>query len=205
MTYPYVELLPTVHETDPAALHPLILYLHGAGERGSNFNGVWRHGPHKFRASNPAFPFIIIAPQCPLRSYWEPERVLTALDDAEARFAVDACRIYLTGLSMGGFGVFETAMYAPGRFAALAPICGGGDVRRAALIAHIPTWVFHGALDDIVPIEHSERMVAALRTAGGNPRYTVYPNAQHDSWTETYNNPEFYSWLLEHQLPQGSG
>jgi hypothetical protein len=111
---------------------------------------------------------------------------------------VDADRIYLTGLSMGGFGTWNLAMTWPGRFAAIAPICGGGNPRNAWSIRHIPTWVFHGAKDPVVPLSMSEDMVSALRQYNGQVTFTVYPEARHDSWTESYDNPELYSWFLEH-------
>jgi predicted peptidase len=112
---------------------------------------------------------------------------------------VDRQRIYLTGLSMGGYGTWSLAMAYPDTFAALAPVCGGGDPGRVGRIKHLPIWVFHGAKDDIVPFEESESMVKALRRAGNDVRFTVYPDARHDSWTETYNNPRLYEWFLSHR------
>lgn len=203
MPYPYMDFRPAGYEDNPETRYPLLLYLHGAGERGTDFKGVLRHGPHKFLSGHPEFQFITIGPQCAPGDYWEADDVLAVLDDVQSRFRIDPKRVYLTGLSMGGFGTFETAIRAPHRFAALAPICGGGDPRQAHLIRKIPTWVFHGAKDDIVPIRYSEIMVEALRAIGGDVRFTVYPEARHDSWTETYNNPELYTWLLEHQRAQG--
>lgn len=199
--YRYLEFVPSDYDKDPAARHPLIVFLHGAGERGRDLKIVERHGPHRYRETHPDFPFIIVAPQCPTGAFWGPRRVLKTLDSALRKLRVDTSRIYLTGLSMGGFGTFYTAMAAPDRFAALAPICGGGDPRRAEEIKHIPIWVFHGGLDEIVPIANSEAIVKALRAAGAEPRYTVYPEAHHDSWTATYENPELYAWFLQHHLP----
>jgi predicted peptidase len=110
---------------------------------------------------------------------------------------VDPDRVYLTGLSMGGYGTWSLAAAHPERFAAIVPICGGGNPADAAKLASLPVWVFHGAKDPTVPLERSKEMVEAIKSAGGNPRFTIYPEAGHDSWTETYNNPELYQWLLE--------
>ena len=114
----------------------------------------------------------------------------------EESINIDQDRIYLTGLSMGGFGAWSLAAEYPGRFAAIAPVCGGGNPLEAGSLAHLPIWVFHGAKDTVVPVEKSREMVAALENAGGNVRFTVYPDSEHDSWTETYNNPELYEWFL---------
>jgi predicted peptidase len=119
------------------------------------------------------------------------------LDDIIRTYRVDRDRVYLTGLSMGGFGTWDLAAAHPEKFAAIAPICGGGNPQNAKKLARLPIWVFHGAKDPTVPIERSREMVEALKAAGANVKFTVYPEAQHDSWTETYNNPEFYQWLLE--------
>ena len=181
---------------------PLVLFLHGAGERGNDLEKVKMHGPPKLVAKEgKEFPFILVSPQCPTGGWWSGDREITALnallDDIVARYRVDVDRIYVTGLSMGGFGAWRLALDYPDRFAAIAPICGGGDPARAERIKHLPVWVFHGAKDNTVPLRASEAMVAALKKAGGNVRFTVYPDAGHDSWTETYNNPELYKWLLK--------
>ncbi len=118
------------------------------------------------------------------------------LDSVIKEYHVDKDRVYLTGLSMGGFGTWALAAAFPGKFAALAPICGGGSPADAAKLARLPIWVFHGAKDNTVPLKRSEEMVEALKAAGGHPKFTVYPDAGHDSWTATYDNPEFYQWLL---------
>jgi len=97
---------------------------------------------------------------------------------------------------MGGYGTWALAAAYPGKFAALAPICGGGNPPEAGKLARLPIWVFHGAKDTTVPLKRSEEMIEALKAAGGNPKFTVYPDAGHDSWTATYDNPEFYTWLL---------
>ncbi len=179
---------------------PLVLFLHGAGERGSDLNRVKIHGPAKLAAGGRDFPFILVAPQCPDEAWWDHATLTALLDEVGDRYAVDRRRVYLTGLSMGGYGTWDLATRQPERFAAIAPICGGGVAYLAARrLKEVPTWVFHGAKDQVVPISESERMVEALKGAGANVRFTVYPEAGHDSWTETYNNPEFYEWLLSHR------
>lgn len=180
---------------------PLILFLHGAGERGSDLSLVKKHGPPKLIDQGKEFPFIVVSPQCPTTSWW-PEQVdaLTALlDEVRSKYAVDAERVYLTGLSMGGFGTWTLASRYPERFAALAPICGGGDKYLVSRLKSVPVWVFHGAKDPVVPLQSSTDMVEALKRAGGDVQLTVYPEAQHDSWTETYNNPKLYEWFLSHR------
>ena len=124
------------------------------------------------------------------------------LDHLVARYRVDEGKLYVTGLSMGGTGTWHLALGHPYRFAAIAPICGVGDPGRAARIKHLPVWVFHGARDETIPPGHSEDMVDALEHYGGNVRLTMYPDAGHDSWTETYNNPELYEWFLGHRKHQ---
>jgi len=120
------------------------------------------------------------------------------LDEILASYKVDRDRVYLTGLSMGGFGTWALAAAHPERFAAIVPICGGGNPADAGRLKDLPIWVFHGAKDRAVPLERSEVMVNAIRKAGGSPKFTVYPEAGHDSWTGAYTDPELYKWLLKH-------
>ncbi|MGE0605628.1 MAG: PHB depolymerase family esterase [Pirellulales bacterium] len=176
---------------------PLLLFLHGSGERGDNLDLVKVHGPPKLIAAGKQFPFIVVSPQCPAGRAWEPIELVALLDDIASRHNVDQDRIYVTGLSMGGYGSWRLASYAPDRLAAIAPICGGGETFWARSFAHLPVWAFHGAKDTGVPPERSQSMVAALEKLGGHPKLTLYPEAGHDSWTQTYDNPEFYEWLLK--------
>lgn len=180
---------------------PLIMFLHGAGERGSDLNKVKVHGPPKIVENRKDFPFIVVSPQCPEDDWWtgKVEVLINLLDDIVARYKVDTERIYLTGLSMGGFGTWSLASEYPERFAAIAPICGGGNRIMALRLKDIPVWVFHGAKDKTVPLKESEEMVNAIRNRGGNAKFTIYPDAGHDSWTETYNNQKLYDWFLEHR------
>ena len=176
---------------------PLLLFLHGAGERGDDLELVKKHGPPKLIAAGEDFPFIVVSPQCPKDKWWEPIELVALLEELSSKYKVDADRIYVTGLSMGGFGSWRLAAYAPDRLAAIAPICGGGEKYWARRFAHLPVWAFHGAKDTGVPPERSQMMIDELKKKGGSPKLTIYPEAGHDSWTETYNNPKFYEWLLE--------
>jgi len=191
----YLLSLPEKYESKES--WPVLLFLHGAGERGDDLELVKKHGPPKLIEAGKKFPFIVVSPQCPKDRWWEPIELVALLDEIESKYKVDPDRIYVTGLSMGGFGTWRLAFYAPERLAAIAPICGGGEIYWAKRFAHLPVWVFHGAKDKGVPLERSEEMVEALKKNGGNPRFTIYPEAEHDSWTETYDNPKFYEWLLE--------
>jgi len=175
---------------------PLVLFLHGSGERGSDLELVKKHGPPKLISEGKEFPFIVISPQCRKNASWEPNELTALLDDVIKTHKVDQDRICVTGLSMGGFGTWRLATYTPERFAALAPICGGGEPYWASRFAHVATWAFHGAKDEGVPLRRTEEMIEAMQKKDGTPKLTVYPEAGHDSWTETYNNPEFYEWLL---------
>lgn len=194
-TIGYLLYLPKDYEEKQA--WPLVLFLHGSGERGDDLEKVKIHGPPKQAAAGREFPFILVAPQCPLNQRWDPLALTALLDDLTSRYKVDQDRIYVTGLSMGGYGTWSLAIHTPDRFAAIAPICGGGDRELAGRLTHLPIWVFHGANDAAVPLARSEEMVAAVKKAGGDAKLTVYPDAGHDSWTETYDNPEFYGWLLK--------
>jgi predicted peptidase len=175
---------------------PLLLFLHGGGERGEDLELVKKHGPPKLIGEGKRFPFIVVSPQCPKDKWWEPIELVALLDEVGSKYKVDIDRICVTGLSLGGFGTWRLAAYAPKRLAAIAPICGGGEKNWAKQFASLPVWAFHGAKDTGVPLERSQVMVDELKKNGGSPKLTVYPNALHDSWTETYNNPEFYEWLL---------
>jgi len=192
----YLLYLPQGYEKEGKAW-PLVLFLHGAGESGQDLNKVKVHGPPKLVETGKEFPFIVVSPQAP-RMGWDVNTLNALLDDIVSNYRVDKDRIYVTGLSMGGFGTWALAAAYPERFAALVPICGGGNTADAKKLANIPIWVFHGAKDNVVPPSRSESMVKALKEAGAKDlKFTLYPNANHDSWTETYNNQEMWDWLLQ--------
>ncbi len=197
----YLLFLPRDYQSQGEKKWPLILFLHGAGERGDDLERVKTHGPPKLVESQPDFPFIVVSPQLPNGELWSNEVLLALLDKVVSEHKVDEARIYLTGLSMGGYGSWSLAAAAPERFAAVAPICGGGSGIWALRLRGMPIWAFHGAKDRVVPVEESQRMVDALKRFRGDARLTIYPDAGHDSWTETYANPELYEWFLSHSRP----
>jgi poly(3-hydroxybutyrate) depolymerase len=177
---------------------PLILSLHGSGAIGRDLARVNAEGLPRRVWTRGHLPFIVLAPQS-LRGGWDVQALDALLDHIQTRYRVDPTRIYLTGLSMGGFGSWEMGSAYPERFAAIAPICGGGDPSQAVRLKDVPIWAFHGAQDRVVLPSESQRMVEALKHVGGNVKFTLYPAAGHDSWTATYDNPEFFDWLLAHR------
>lgn len=185
---------------DVAKPYPLILYLHGAGERGRDLRLLTRQELPK-KLEREALPFLVVSPQCPAGEWWTEhiEDVSALLDHVLQTYPVDPARVYLTGISMGGYGSWYLGCHEPERFAAVAPICGGGPLGRACALKDVPVWAFHGDQDDIVPPEATLSMIDALRACGGDPKLTIYPGVKHNSWTQTYNNPELYSWFLRHQ------
>ena len=196
----YLLYLPKDYGKDAGKKWPVLFFLHGSGESGLDIEKVKANGPPKRIAAGKEFPFIVVSPQS-LGGGWNVEILNNLLDEVIKTYAVDEDRIYLTGLSMGGYGTWAWAQDSPKRFAAIAPICGGGMPRRARVLKDMPIWVFHGAKDPTVPIKEAEDMVAALKSAGANDvKFTVYPEAGHDSWTATYDNPELYDWFLKHSL-----
>ncbi len=177
---------------------PLILALHGAGAVGRDIARVESEGLPRCLQEHGGIPFIVVAPQSPGRG-WSIADLDALLDEVLGWYRVDEDRVYLTGLSMGAYGAWALAAAHPGRFAAMAPICGGGDPAVADRLRSVPAWAFHGAEDTVVPPEESRRMIAALERAGGEARLTVYPGVGHDSATRTYVNPELYEWFLAHR------
>ena len=200
----YLVQLPADYSAKSGKRWPLMLFLHGAGERGTNLDVVASHGPLKLAKQGTNFPFIIVAPQCPRNEVWKNEPLLKLLESMETIYAVDESRVYLTGLSMGGFGTWSLGVAHPEKFAAIAPICGGGNFIEPRLASRpelktLGVWAFHGVKDPVVPVAESERIVETLKKIGcKDVRLTLYPEAGHDAWTETYANPKFYEWLLSH-------
>ena len=184
-----------------------MVFLHGAGERGDDNKAQLKHGVAEFARRTKEFPCFLVAPQCPNGASWaaigkgfedgKPGKlVLDLIDKTCKELPIDTKRIYLTGLSMGGYGTWTLLAQKPDLFAAAIPICGGGDPKSAAKIAKVPVWVFHGDKDAAVKVERSRDMVAALEKAGGKPKYTEYPGVGHDSWTRTYANEKVLAWLF---------
>jgi predicted peptidase len=188
---------------------PLIVFLHGMGERGDNIQGVKKHGPPKIAEKQKDFQFMVVSPQCSKdtqgkkgkkgKGWWNVQDIEHLLDYVKKTYHVDENRIYLTGLSMGGFATWKVAAEMPGEFAAIAPICGGGNPKDAAKYGQLPIWVFHGDADTRVKIQSSQRMVDAVKAAKGNVKFTIYPGVGHNSWSKTYANPALYAWFLSHK------
>jgi predicted peptidase len=204
----YLVHVPPGPPPDEAPGWPVLLYLHGAGERGSDPEALKRQGLPRLVERHADFPFVTVAPQCAAGSAWYryPRTLLALLDDVLARLPVDPARVYLTGNSMGGYGTWGLAGRHPERFAAIAPVCGGGlrtdgFPARAHALRRMPVWAFHGALDEVVPPGESQRLVDALRAEGAEVRFTLYPDLGHDSWSRAYGDPALYAWLLAHRLP----
>jgi predicted esterase len=192
----YLLYTPEGYGSDTAKQWPLLIFLHGSGERGDSLAKVKVHGPPKIIDQGKQLPFIVASPQAPMEG-WEPEILIRFVRDLQRKYKVDKERIYLTGLSMGGYGTWALAKKYPHIFAAIAPICGGGDTSDISKLKHMPVWCFHGAKDNVVKPAESIRLVNALKKYNQNVRLTIYPNAEHDSWTETYNNDSLYQWFLE--------
>lgn len=179
---------------------PLVLFLHGLGDK---LERLKKGGLPRQVEQKKDFPFILVTPQNPGKG-WDAQALNVLLDDVVAKYKVDKDRIYVTGLSMGGFGTWSLAAAYPDKFAAAIPICGGGNPASARKIKDLPIWVFHGGKDTIVPPSRSEAMVKALKDAGAaNVKFTLYPDAGHDSWTATYKNPEVWEWLLKQKRASG--
>ncbi|CAF0922396.1 unnamed protein product [Didymodactylos carnosus] len=211
--YDYLLSLPPDYNNNNSVRWPLILFLHGAGEIGSPIDKVKTHGIPKLVQSYSTGLFDDVNQECARfvtekfitcspqvrRSYgWNVQVLKSLLDELEQDYRVDINRIYVTGISMGGYGAWSLAMSSPHRFAAILPVCGGGDCSLVKCLSHLPIWVFHGKLDDVVPVEESEQLVKRLeREEQGKCQLTIYPTLKHDSWTDTYNNLEIYCWLLK--------
>ena len=223
-TLPYRMLLPLNY--NPKEQYPLLLFLHGAGERGTNNEAQLVHGSKLFAdsANRKKFPAIVIFPQCPYTDFWariRPVKPMTdstpnvieyptdwqigkslalvsqLLDSFAAAGSVETKQIYVGGLSMGGMGTFEILWRKPGFFAAAFPICGGGNTGTATIYGNnFPIWVFHGAKDPVVDVNDSRKMVAALKAAGAKVKYSEYPEVKHDSWTNAFAEPDLLPWLF---------
>ncbi|MDP4262288.1 MAG: alpha/beta hydrolase-fold protein [Bacteroidota bacterium] len=192
----YLLSLPEGYNDDTTSRWPLMLFLHGSGESGSDIQKVKAHGPPELADKGKRFPFIIVSPQSDVPSGWDIEMLYKLLRYIKKKYRVNERKVYLTGLSMGGFGTWAFAMKYPDEFAAIAPVCGGGDTAGAWKLRNIPVWCFHGARDDIVPPIGSENLVKATGRYNPSVRFTLYPDANHNSWDATYNNDSLYSWLL---------
>ncbi|MEI7683834.1 MAG: alpha/beta hydrolase-fold protein [Planctomycetota bacterium] len=196
----YVVFVPHDFKADKA--YPVILFLHSSGSTGDDGQKQTGNGlGNAIRKNEKAFPFIAVFPQSQKRT-WKADsedgkRALAIFDDVVKAYKTDPKRQYLTGLSMGGFGTWSMAAAHPDRWAAIAPICGGGDPTTATKFKNIPCWNFHGDADPTVKVDLSRNMIKALKDAGGAPRYSELPGVGHNAWDAAYGNPEFFTWLLE--------
>jgi predicted peptidase len=203
--------------------YPLVLFLHGAGERGDDNQSQLQYFPQMM--SEPEYrqryECFLLAPQCPTGRWWGAARrrgedaaeentaghpsqaALGMLQECLQKYPIDRKRVYLTGLSMGGYGSWDLAVRHPELFAAVVPICGGGDESQAARLVGLPIWAVHGGADPVVPAERSRRMIDAIKKAGGGPKYTELEGVGHDSWTPAYHDPEgVVPWMFEHVKPE---
>lgn len=223
-TLPYRLFVPKDYDTNKT--YPLIVFLHGAGERGNDNEKQLKHAQFlrfaapQVQAKHPCF---IVAPQCPATKIadngsqhqwvqvpWGAKKphdtpkkpsdslrlTMELLDALDKEYSIDPARRYATGLSMGGYGTFDLVVRRPDYFAAAVPICGGADNSRAKDIAHVPMWIFHGDQDSAVPVDRSRSIVAALKAAGASPRYTEYKGQGHFVWGPAYNEPALVDWLF---------
>lgn len=182
--------------------YPVILFLHGAGTRGSDINVLANNAFFRLTAQHEQFPFVCVAPLCHSETWFELFETLIRFTKMiqHAEFT-DPDRFYLTGNSMGGYGAWQLAISIPEVFAAMVPVCGGGMYWDAGRLKHLPIWAFHGDIDPTVFPEESVKMVEAVNKRGGHAKLTLYENTKHDSWTATYSNPEVFAWMLSHSRP----
>lgn len=195
----YLLYLPQRYAEETSRRWPLIVFLHGSGERGEDLATVKRHGLPKQLASHQELPFIVASPQLPSDADWDIDTLNALLDELLERLPIDPDRVYLTGLSLGGHATWRWATHNPERFAAIAPVCGAGWQSLACRLAHVPVWAFHGDQDPVVPFAMSAAMVNTVQSCGGDARLTTYPGSGHDAWSETYANPQLYTWFLQHR------
>jgi predicted peptidase len=217
-TLPYRLLKPV----NPGAKEefPLVIFLHGIGERGNDNEVQIKHISELFveTRNRGKYPCYVLAPQCPKKQMWanfdgkgenvslrpKPseavDMLMELIDQVSKEFPIDQSRIYITGLSMGGYGTWDMIARYPNKFAAAIPICGGGAPNTAGDIKQIPIWAFHGALDRTVPPQESRKMISALQKAGALPGYTEYPDIEHNSWIHAYKEPHLIHWLFKQKL-----
>jgi len=205
ITLNYLLELPEDYEENSEKKSPLLLFLHGMGERGNDLSMLYSTGLPKLIAEGTKFPFITAMPQCPETSFWteESKPLKMLIDDLIENYNVDKNRIYITGLSMGGYGTYEMLTRYPDLFAAAVPICGGIGSMYTRMnllqLKDIPLWIFHGKIDEVVPVKESEEIYDVLTSIGAKDLHmTIYPDLNHDSWTRTYGNHEVYEFLLKH-------
>jgi predicted peptidase len=202
----------TPDSIQPGKRYPLVIFFHGSEERGNDNISSLKHIAQLFldEHNRKDFPTYLLVPQCPKELNWtypgwydEPRQpmrsVIKLIEMLMNEPTIDTTRIYLTGLSMGGYATWYLLTRFPGRFAAAVPICGGGDWHRVSTFSRVPIWAFHGRKDDVVPVEQSRNMINALQEAGGEPRYTEYKRVKHNSWEDAYQEEELLKWIFGHR------
>jgi predicted peptidase len=199
----YVVFVPADYK--PGTAYPIILFLHGSGEtQGGSKMPVEVGIGTAIKKAEKTFPFFVVIPQSQKRTWGadsaDAKRALAMLEEVQKEYKTDPKRVYLTGLSMGGYGTWSIATKYPEKWAAIVPICGGGDPKQAEKLKDLPIWCFHGDADPAVKVERSRDMMKALEAAGAKPKYTEYPGVGHNSWDKAYATKELYDWLLEHKL-----
>ena len=193
--------LPRGYDAHSRRRYPLLIFLHGSGEIGSDVELLKKHGPPGFVEGQPDFPFIVASPQSKLTEArgFDPRALDAMLDELLERLPIDRDRVYLTGLSMGGIWSYGWAALRPDRFAAIAPMSGTWDPGEACRLKDMPIWAFHGELDESVPVNGDRAIVDAVNACGGNAKLTVYAGEGHEIWAMPYGDPGLYAWLLEHR------
>ena len=196
VTLRYWLFVPADYAADQSKRWPLVLFLHGSGERGDDLELVKKHGPPKLLEGKPNFPAVVISPQCPKDRRWNAAELAKLVDSAANNLRIDRGRLYVTGLSMGGSGTWSLLAEHPGLFAGAVPICGRGDLEKIETLAKTPVWITVGRLDRQETVETNMKLSSGLQAAGGVVGFTLYPDLEHDCWTATYDDPAVWKWLF---------
>jgi predicted peptidase len=201
VNYKYLLYLPDNYEYENNI--PLLIYLHGASVRGNEISKIKAYGLPYLIEKGEKYDFIVVSPQCPPSKSWNTENWFEPLyNELLSKYKIDTNRIYLTGMSLGGYGAWNTAMEYPDKFAAVIPLCGGGNVRDVCNISHMPVWAFHGTADTLVPISETEKLVNQLKKCNGNVKFSRLEGKGHSiQWV--YEDKEVYSWMLNQKKKPG--
>ena|SRR5919199_1928731 len=204
-TYDYLLFLPKDYAKQTAT-YPLVIYLHGGSQKGNDLNKLKLYGLPHLVDQGTDYPFIIASPQCPDNKYWSTENWFENLyRDLRAKYRVDTNRVYVTGISMGGFGAWQVAMDYPNTFAAVIPLCGGcNDSTQICRISHVPVWTFHGTADDQIPISETERLINRLEKCNGKAKFTRL-NGEGHSIQYLYGNKVIFDWMLQQKRQPFTG
>jgi predicted peptidase len=203
----YLLHLPSAHESRSA--WPLILFLHGAGERGEDLELVTREGLPRILETLPDFPFVVVSPQETKERRWTADGLAALLDEVAGRYHVDRARVYATGLSSGAVAALELAIRHPEKIAAIAVVSANEIPAGLCRMKEVPVWIFHNARDERVSVGRAKRLAREVEACRGEAKLTIFPTDGHDAWTETYRRKDLYEWFLKHRLtspsPTGRG